>query len=208
MQTGVEVCENCGRSIGKLETPRVHKGHVVCALCEVNLRTQSGSAPAPPAVPNVPVAIPAIPISARKPWKVTAIGGMRIGSGVCNIIAGIVFFWLILPLGLIALGIIEIISGSNLLAPQPRSPNNPKTLAILEIIGIVTLAGWIPLVVGILSLVWLSDDVVTLYFGSLPGAQPPVVPSPGFAAHPDWQKQRKAAEAAELAKSIERMTSR
>jgi hypothetical protein len=98
---------------------------------------------------------------------------MRIGSGVCNILAGLIFFWLVLPLGLIALGVIEIVSGSNLLAQKPRSPKNPVTVAILEIVGILTLAGWIPLVVGILSLVWLSDDAVKSYFGALAGGLPP-----------------------------------
>ncbi len=34
-----DVCENCRRLIGKLETPRVHDGHVVCAECEARLKT-------------------------------------------------------------------------------------------------------------------------------------------------------------------------
>lgn len=28
-----ETCENCGKQIGKLETPRVHGEHVVCVKC-------------------------------------------------------------------------------------------------------------------------------------------------------------------------------
>jgi hypothetical protein len=30
----MEQCENCGRTIGKLETPHVHDGHIVCAQCD------------------------------------------------------------------------------------------------------------------------------------------------------------------------------
>lgn len=32
-----ETCENCGRVIGKLETPRAFDGHVVCAECHARL---------------------------------------------------------------------------------------------------------------------------------------------------------------------------
>ncbi len=102
-----------------------------------------------------------------KPWKVTAIGGMRIGSGICNCLAGLLFFWLFIPLLLIPLGIVEIVSAANLLKKPPKQPANPKAIAILEIVGILTLAGWVPLVVGILSLVWLADDRVKQYLASL-----------------------------------------
>ena len=32
-----ETCENCGATIGKLETPRVHEDHIVCKKCWDNL---------------------------------------------------------------------------------------------------------------------------------------------------------------------------
>src|SRR3989442_481999 len=35
-----EFCQNCGRAIGKLETPRVHEQHVVCAECWGRLSPQ------------------------------------------------------------------------------------------------------------------------------------------------------------------------
>ena len=80
--------------------------------------------------------------SNAKPGKVTAIGGMEIGCGVCNILAGIFFGFLLLPLLLIPLGIVEIISGSRLLKAQsPQKMSGIKAIAILEIIGIVTCAG-------------------------------------------------------------------
>ncbi|MCL2645714.1 MAG: addiction module protein [Phycisphaerales bacterium] len=31
--TVLKVCENCGQTIGKLETPNVWKEHIVCAAC-------------------------------------------------------------------------------------------------------------------------------------------------------------------------------
>lgn len=102
-----------------------------------------------------------------KPGKVTAIGGMRIGSGVCNILAGLVFCWLIFPIALIPLGIIEIISGANLLKAKPDRPSNLRTIPVLEIIAILTLAGWISVVVGVLSLVFLSDQRVNSYLNQL-----------------------------------------
>jgi predicted RNA-binding Zn-ribbon protein involved in translation (DUF1610 family) len=36
----METCENCGRQIGKLETPRVHENHVLCAECWTRLAPQ------------------------------------------------------------------------------------------------------------------------------------------------------------------------
>lgn len=34
----METCANCNRSIGNLETPYVHDGHVVCVECKSKLR--------------------------------------------------------------------------------------------------------------------------------------------------------------------------
>lgn len=102
-----------------------------------------------------------------KPGKVTAIGGMRIGAGVCNILAGIVFFWLVLPLAMIALGVIEIVSASNLLKSRPARPSGLKTIAILEIVALLTFAGWISAVVGIITLVFLADPRVKEYLSRL-----------------------------------------
>ena len=38
---------------------------------------------------------------------------------------------------------------------------------VLEIVAIITLAGWISVVVGILTLVFMSDQQVKLYFTQL-----------------------------------------
>ena len=102
-----------------------------------------------------------------KPGKVTAIGGMRLGSGVCNILAGIVLGLLIFPIVLIPLGIVEIVSGSNLLKAKPGRPSSLLAIPILEIIAILTLGGWVSAVVGIISLVFLSDQGVKSYLDQL-----------------------------------------
>ncbi len=157
-----EVCENCARAIGKLEQAFVYKGRIVCEDCNKKLRdepqeiaAQSGS---PPATPDTVLA---------KPGKITAIGGMRIGAGVCNIFAGIVFCWLLFPIIMIPLGIVEIISASNLLKSRPTRPSELKTIAILEIIAILTLVGWISIVVGIITLAFLADPRVKEYISQL-----------------------------------------
>jgi len=145
----IETCENCGAEIGQLERGFVYENHIICARCYTKLKGE------PPAS------------EVKKPGKVTAIGGMRLGAGICNIMAGIVFCWLLFPIVMIPLGIIEIISASNLLKAKPRQPSALKTIAVLEIIAIITLAGWISVVVGILTLVFLSDPRVTNYVSSL-----------------------------------------
>jgi hypothetical protein len=145
----VEVCENCGAEIGQLERTFIYENHIICAKCYIKLKGETTTS------------------EVKKPGKVTAIGGMRLGAGICNIIAGIVFFWLLLPIVMIPLGIVEIMSASNLLKGQPRRPSGLKAIAVLEIIAIITLAGWISVVVGILTLVFLDDPRVTNYVSSL-----------------------------------------
>jgi hypothetical protein len=52
MSAGLETCANCGRTIGKLETPHVHNEHVVCAECHGRL----GGAMHAPGAQGAPVA--------------------------------------------------------------------------------------------------------------------------------------------------------
>ena len=112
------------------------------------------------------------PAGPAKPWKVTAIGGMRLGSGITNVLAGLALFWLVYPLLLIPLGIVEIISGANLLNRNPKAVSGMKTLAILEIVSIIAF-NWIALVVGILTLVWLADPEAEAYLATLPPKDAP-----------------------------------
>ena len=56
----VENCENCGRTIGKLEQPHVWRKHVVCAECHVHLNAAAPASAAvrpshaPPPLPPTP----------------------------------------------------------------------------------------------------------------------------------------------------------
>jgi len=149
----VEICENCGAEIGSLERGYIYENHVTCEKCYAKLKGETKESQRS---------------ILAKPGKVTAIAGMRLGAGVCNILAGLVFCWLLFPIPMIALGIVEIVSASNLLKAQPKRLSNLLTIPILEIVAILTLAGWISVVVGILTLVFLSDPRVKNYFSSLP----------------------------------------
>jgi hypothetical protein len=157
----VETCKNCGQTIGELEQAFAYNTNVVCLQCYRKLSGQLADATARSQAPSLSQNI------LTKPGKLTTIGGMRLGAGICNIIAGIIFCWLIFPIVMIPLGIVEIISASNLLKLQPEPPTGIKTIAILEIIAIITMAGWISVVVGILTLVFLSDERVKNYLSQV-----------------------------------------
>jgi DNA-directed RNA polymerase subunit RPC12/RpoP len=150
----VEVCVNCGSEIGQLERAYIYEGQVVCQKCDDKLRGVFLEEKASEKY--------------KKPGKLSAIAGMRMGAGICNIIAGIAFCWLCFPIVMIPFGIIEIITASNLLKDFPSRIKNPKLIPILEIVVIVTLAGWISVVVGILSLVFFADEKVKRYLACLP----------------------------------------
>jgi hypothetical protein len=49
----MKTCENCGRTIGNLETPCFHQNHAVCAECQQQLQRQD-AVKAPPLVPPSP----------------------------------------------------------------------------------------------------------------------------------------------------------
>ena len=114
--------------------------------------------PAKPEEPGPPI---------PKPGKVTAIGGMRLGSGISNVLVGLIGCCFILPVLLIPLGIVEIISGSNLLKAKPGRPSTLRAIPILEIVAIITCAAWVSMVVGIISLVFLGDQRVKSYLNQL-----------------------------------------
>jgi hypothetical protein len=48
---GMEQCENCGRTIGKLETPMVYRDSVVCPECHARLAVQSVPYASPASTP-------------------------------------------------------------------------------------------------------------------------------------------------------------
>jgi hypothetical protein len=129
----------------------------------------------------------------QKPNLVNVIAWMTLASGVVNIIWGLAASGMALAtiVGIICtpitilpsiLGIFEILYASKLLSnpPQPVRPNT--TIAILEIVCVLT-GNVFAMVVGILALVFYNDQVVKDYFARLNGTLPPepvvpVVPMP------------------------------
>lgn len=95
-QATAETCDNCGRVIGKLETPYVHGEHVVCADCYQRLHPQPQAVAyaTPPQYAPQHAAAPHPPVqtieATAKLWKaVQAIGVLDILVGVVMLIIGI-----------------------------------------------------------------------------------------------------------------------
>lgn len=114
-----------------------------------------------------------------KPTLVQAIGWMTLASGVINILYGLTLTSSVvlgtLFLGIICapvtllpvvLGIFEVLYALKLLAstPEPLQPN--RTLAILEIVDLLSL-NVISALVGILALIFYDDPEVKQYFADL-----------------------------------------
>lgn len=120
-----------------------------------------------------------VPAYEHKPGQVQAIAIMTLINGILNILAGIgititvvfstIGFGLIcVPITILpsALGIIEIIGATKLLANPPRK-FNVQTIAILEIVCIIL--GNVPsLIIGILNLVFINDPETRFYIDHLP----------------------------------------
>lgn len=117
------------------------------------------------------------PASNNIPGKFTALTYMTLASGILNIIYGLLLTGGIVlgtfGLGLLCapltilpsiLGIFEILYAVKLMANPPRPPVQPsQALAIFEICCILV-GGVIPVVVGILALVFYNDPEVKAYF--------------------------------------------
>lgn len=130
--------------------------------------------PAPPVAPSAPM-----PPADEKPGMVQTIAIMTLVNGIINILYGlsvtaaVVFGTLfiglicapvtILP---VVLGIFEIIYGAKLMAnpPQPLKPS--QSIAILEIIAVLS-GNLISMIVGILALVFYNDARVKAYFARI-----------------------------------------
>jgi len=138
--------------------------------------------PIVPVAPPQPVgpAVPAAPAAgSAKPGLVTAISIMTLINGIINILyglsitAGVVlgtfFFGIIcapvtiLP---VILGIFEVVYAAKLLANPPQAVQPSQTIAILEIVAVVS-GNVISLVVGILALVFYADQDVKAYFARI-----------------------------------------
>ena len=126
-----------------------------------------------------PVSTPPTLGAHERPGMVTAIAIMTIVSGAMNIMYALGITAAIV-LGTIGLGIIcapitilpgilaifEIIYGVNLLSVPPKPTQPSQVIAILEICCIISL-NIIPMVVGILALVFYGDPKVKEYFARI-----------------------------------------
>ena len=140
-------------------------------------------APIPVLEPSAPVPSYTPPLSSGlgKPGMVQTLAIMTIINGILNILYGVsvttaivlgTFFLGILcaPISIlpVVLGIFEIIYAIKLFAipPQPVKPS--QTLAILEIVAVIS-GNIISAVVGVLALVFYTDANVKSYFARLNG---------------------------------------
>lgn len=115
----------------------------------------------------------------RKPGKVQAIAIMNLVDGILNVLWSLGIAVGILSIGLATLGIgclllpiaaypmivgiFAIISASKLLPNNPTNPEPARTLAIMQIINILT-GNVVSLGVGIAALVLYGDPEVEAYF--------------------------------------------
>jgi hypothetical protein len=120
-----------------------------------------------------------VPGGPAKPGKYQAMAIMTLANGVLNILYGLGITATIvlgtIGIGLICapltilpvvLGIFEIIAATNMIATPPQRVANFQTLAILEIIAVIS-GNAISLVVGILNLVFLNDPEIKAYLDTL-----------------------------------------
>lgn len=90
-------------------------------------------------------------------------GGILALLGVLSLIGILCAPLLILPM---VLGVFELIYAINLMAEPPKVKEPSQAIAILEICDIVFLNVF-SVVVGILSLIFISDEEIKEYFDSL-----------------------------------------
>ena len=122
------------------------------------------------------------------PGLVKTIAVMTLVNGIVNIFWGLIATAVVVPTIILAclavftilptiLGVFEIIYALKLLnnPPQPVQPST--TIAILEILCVLT-GNVFSMIVGILSLVFYNDLQVKEYFARLNGIPYPVAPEP------------------------------
>ena len=123
----------------------------------------------------------------ESPSLVKTIAVLTLINGIVNIFWGLIATAVVVPTIILAclavftilptiLGVFEIIYALKLLnnPPQPIQPSN--TIAILEILCVLT-GNVFSMIVGILALVFYSDQQVKEYFARLNGIPYPVAPA-------------------------------
>jgi len=122
------------------------------------------------------------------PGLVKTIAVMTLINGIVNIFWGLIatvsvtasiILICLAPLAILPtiLGIFEIIYAAKLLADPPQPVQPSTTIAILEILCVLT-GNVFSMIVGILALVFYNDPQVKDFFGRLNGMPIPVAPVP------------------------------
>lgn len=121
----------------------------------------------------------------QKPGKVQAIAIMTlvggIVAGLCSLTMMLVsvFLWIPWIYGVV-IAIMALVRGISLLGDSAPQVKAPKGIAIMQICNAVN-CDWINVVLGIITLVFLTDPQVQAYFGTQsavpPGGGPPATPS-------------------------------
>ena len=120
------------------------------------------------------------------PGLVKTIGVITLISGIVNIFWGLIATAIVVPTIILAclavftilptiLGVFEIIYALKLLGNPPQPVQPSTTIAILEILAVLT-GNVFSMIVGILSLVFYNDPQVKGYFAPLNGIPYPVAP--------------------------------
>ena len=120
------------------------------------------------------------------PGLVKTIGVITLISGIVNIFWGLIATAIVVPTIILAclavftilptiLGVFEIIYALKLLGNPPQPVQPSTTIAILEILAVLT-GNVFSMIVGILSLVFYNDPQVKGYFAHLNGIPYPVAP--------------------------------
>ncbi|NOY99103.1 MAG: hypothetical protein GXP40_07860 [Chloroflexi bacterium] len=143
--------------------------------------------------------------SSQKPELVTIIAIMTLANGIINILWGLGVTTAVvlgtLFIGIICapftilptiLGIFEVIYASKLLSDPPQPIRPSQSIAILEIVAVIT-GNVLSLIVGILVLVFYNDSTVKRYFAEINGrvgpVEPPVGPTPVTQPEPATPKE-------------------
>jgi hypothetical protein len=103
----------------------------------------------------------------RKPDKVQVIAVLSLVDGIVNMLlaVGWIFTFCGAPLGIYAMvvGIFSLVYASRLLSSRPRGVDANTTLAILQIVNIIS-GNLFSLITGIMSLIMYNDPDVEEYF--------------------------------------------
>jgi hypothetical protein len=110
-------------------------------------------------------------LAGSEPGKVQAIAIMTLVGGIWAVLWGIGVicgaWWLVVPILTgaysIVFGVLAIIKGASLLGQAARNETAPRPVAIMQIVNVIN-CDIANMVLGIITLVFLSDEQVASYY--------------------------------------------